>query len=64
MTDQQIVAASRLAYSNGLVVEPSGAAGLAAFVNQKIVRTESDKTVVIVLTGGNVSPQEFIKFTK
>ena len=64
VTEQQIIQATRLAYTNGLVVEPSGAAGLAAFLNQEIERRETEKTVVIVLTGGNVPPEEFLSFNK
>ena len=40
VTEQEIIQTSRLAFSNGLVVEPSGAAGLAAFLNQRIERKE------------------------
>ena len=64
VSEDQIIQTTRLAYNNGLVVEPSGAAGLAAFLNPKIERKETEKTVVIVLTGGNVSPEEFIAFSK
>ena len=64
VTEPQLLAATQLAFNNGLVVEPSGAAGLAAFINQKIVRRDSEKTVVIILTGGNVSPEELVSFSK
>ena len=64
LSDQEIIQTTRLAYSNGLVVEPSGAAALAAFLNQRIERKETEKTVVIVLTGGNVAPEELLSFSK
>ena len=62
VTEHQILHTTRLAFSNGLVLEPSGAAALAAFLHQKIERKETEKTVVIVLTGGNVSPEELSSF--
>lgn len=58
VTEDQIKDAAKAAFTNGLVVEPSGAAALAAFMNNKIDKIGSDSTIVIVLTGGNVSPQE------
>ena len=64
VTEHQLTETTRLAYNNGLVLEPSGAAGLAAFLNQKVERKEKEKTVVIVLTGGNVSPEELVSFSK
>ena len=64
VTDEQLLAATSLAYNNGLVVEPSGAAALAAFVNKKVARLEREKTVVIILTGGNVSPEELVSFSQ
>jgi threonine dehydratase len=47
-------------YSIGLVVEPSGAAGVAAVLAGHI--DMSGKSVVIVVTGGNVSPKELDKW--
>ena len=64
VTDEQLLAATSLAYNNGLVLEPSGAAALAAFVNKKVARLEGEKTVVIILTGGNVSPEELVSFSQ
>lgn len=58
VTENEIKDAAKAAFSNGLVVEPSGAAALAAFMTNKIEKIEDDQTLVIVLTGGNVSPQE------
>ena len=39
----------------GLILEPGGAVGLAAVLNQKtIIR---NKTVVVVLSGSNIDPK-------
>ena len=58
VTDEEIAKAAKVAFRNGLVVEPSGAAALAAFISNKIVRGDKQR-VVLVLTGGNVTPEEF-----
>ena len=47
-------------YGIGLVVEPSGAAGMAALLAGRVANVSS-KRVVIVLTGSNVSPKELDK---
>ena len=51
------------AFNNGLVVEPSGAAALAAFSSNKIPRGDK-QNLVLVLTGGNVTPEELIKMSQ
>lgn len=57
VTDQEVRAAVRFAFSNlRLVVEPGGAAALAAALAGKI---RLDDDCVIVLTGGNVDPLVF-----
>ena len=61
VTDDEIKTAAAAAYNNGLVVETSGAAGLAAFMTGKICRTNSEEKIVIVITGGNISPEEMTK---
>ena len=58
VTDEEITKAAQVAFNNGLVVEPSGAAALAAFISNKIVRDDRQR-LVMVLTGGNVTPEEF-----
>jgi len=58
VSEEEIKIATRAAFNNGLVVEPSGAAALAAFMNDKFKKDEQEKNFVIVLTGGNVSPEE------
>lgn len=58
--DEEIIRAVQTLYSIGLVVEPSGAAGVAAVLAGHI--DMSGKSVVIVVTGGNVSPKELDKW--
>ena len=48
-------------FERGLVVEPSGVAALAAVLTGKLAEKEPDlenKTVVAVVTGGNITPEE------
>ena len=49
--------AVRLLYGMGLVVEPSGAASVAAVLSKKVPDIAGKKVVAFV-TGGNVSPHE------
>ena len=49
-------------YNGGLVVEPSGAAAFAAFLEKKIPNVKAGKEVVIFLTGSNVTIDEMYKF--
>ncbi|XP_038667312.1 L-threonine dehydratase catabolic TdcB isoform X2 [Scyliorhinus canicula] len=56
VSDDEIKAAVSMLYKIGLVVEPSGAAAFAAIVGEKI--NLEGKTVVVIITGGNVSPEE------
>ena len=44
-------------YNGGLVVEPSGAAAFAALLHNKIPDV-AGKKVVVIITGGNVTPEE------
>lgn len=61
VTDAEVAEAMRFAFSTlKLVVEPGGAAGLAALLAGK-VRTWSDRTVGLVLSGGNVDPDQFAR---
>ncbi|XP_069485335.1 L-threonine ammonia-lyase-like [Ambystoma mexicanum] len=57
VSEKDIVEATSLLYRAGLVVEPSGAAAFAAVLKNKIPDLDN-KTVIVVLTGGNVSPEE------
>ena len=56
VTDHQVLKAIKYAYMNlGLILEPGGAVGLAAVLNQKtIIR---NKTIVVVLSGSNIDPK-------
>ena len=56
VTDHQVLKAIKYAYMNlGLILEPGGAVGLAAVLNQKTVI--KNKTVVVVLSGSNIDPK-------
>lgn len=52
--------AMKTLYGAGLVVEASGAAAVAAILAGK-VPDASGKKVVVVVTGGNVQPDELVK---
>lgn len=57
VTDSEVSKAQRFAYDrHGLVLEPSGAVGLAAALQGKV---RLDGCTAIVLTGGNVDPKAF-----
>jgi threonine dehydratase len=58
VSDQEVLTAMRLAYSEfGLVVEPGGAAGLAAVLSGRI--DVKDRNVTVVLSGSNVDASIF-----
>ena len=46
-------------YNGGLVVEPSGAAAFSALYHGKVPDVDG-KNIVVVITGGNVTPQELV----
>ena len=58
VSEAELCSAMGVAFDNGLVVEPSGAAALAAFLNQKIKPSRPEENIVIVLTGGNITPED------
>merc|ERR1711971_379560 len=58
VTEDQIREACLALHSNGLVVEPSGCAALAATLAGKVTSREAGGSLVVVLTGGNVTPTE------
>jgi len=61
VTDAEVAEAMRYAFSVlKLVVEPGGSAGLAALLAGK-VKTHGADTVGLVLSGGNVDPEQFAK---
>eukprot|EP00112_Aurelia_sp_Birch-Aquarium-sp1_P003785 Seg1427.3 transcript_id=Seg1427.3/GoldUCD/mRNA.D3Y31 product="putative serine racemase" protein_id=Seg1427.3/GoldUCD/D3Y31 len=57
ITESEIFRTVKLLYGMGLVVEPSGAAAVAAVLSNKVPDIEGKK-VVAFITGGNVSPSE------
>ncbi|XP_014674577.1 PREDICTED: serine racemase-like [Priapulus caudatus] len=57
VADEEIISAMWKLYDGGLKVEPSGAAALAAVLTGKIPDV-SGKNVVVVVSGGNVTPEE------
>lgn len=61
VSDEEIRAAVLTLYRAGLVVEPSGAAAFAAVVNGRIPDTEG-RSLVVILTGGNVGTDELASF--
>lgn len=59
VTDDEVRHAMRTAFEHlRLVVEPGGAVGLAAVLSNKL--DVKGKTVVVVLSGGNVDPELFV----
>ena len=63
VSDEDVRAAMRFAFRNlKLVVEPGGAVALAAVLTRKIETT--DKTTVIVVSGGNVDTEAFAEIQR
>lgn len=61
MSDEEIKAAVSTLYRSGLVVEPSGSASFAAIFNNKVPDVEG-KTIVCILSGGNIGKDELANF--
>jgi threonine dehydratase len=60
VTDKPVRAAMKTAFERlKLVLEPSGAAALAALLSGAV--DVADKTVVVVATGGNVAPEDYTR---
>uniref|UniRef100_A0A914VTF1 L-serine ammonia-lyase n=1 Tax=Plectus sambesii TaxID=2011161 RepID=A0A914VTF1_9BILA len=60
VSDSQIIAAMKTLHESlGLLVEPSGAAGVAALLFGKVPVDLQNKTVVVVISGGNISLDNF-----
>ncbi|GMI59998.1 hypothetical protein ScalyP_jg9987 [Parmales sp. scaly parma] len=57
VTDDELVEATRFAYSNGILAETSGCAGIAALMFGKLGDTKGKK-VVCVVSGSNISPED------
>ena len=63
VTDEEIAESVNILFHSGLVVEPSGTAAFTAVRCGKISGIEGKK-VVVVITGGNISPEELTTFVK
>ncbi|KAL2102523.1 hypothetical protein ACEWY4_001691 [Coilia grayii] len=61
VTDEEIKRAVSTLYRAGLVVEPSGSAAFAAIANDRIPDI-TGKTVVVILSGGNIGKDELLNF--
>ncbi|MCA3711828.1 MAG: threonine/serine dehydratase [Phenylobacterium sp.] len=62
VSDSEVAEAVRMAFSTlKLVVEPGGAAGLAALMAAKVPETAPGACVGLVLSGGNVDPDLFAR---
>ncbi|KAJ8245658.1 hypothetical protein GJAV_G00273080 [Gymnothorax javanicus] len=61
VSDEEIRSAVSTLYRSGLLVEPSGAAAFAAVANDRIPDI-SGKTVVVILSGGNIGKDELANF--
>jgi len=59
--DQMADAMRQLAKLARLVVEPSGAVGMAAHLAGSVPRTADDDARVIVISGGNVDPDLYLR---
>ncbi|XP_062374066.1 L-threonine ammonia-lyase isoform X1 [Sardina pilchardus] len=61
ITDEEIKSAVSTLYRSGLLVEPSGSAAFAAVTNGRIPDI-AGKTVVVILSGGNIGKDELVHF--
>lgn len=62
VSEGEIAAAVRdLAHRARLVVEPSGAVGMAAERSGAAARAENDDRRVIIVSGGNLDPEQFLR---
>lgn len=60
VSDEEMIASMKLLYDRGLKVEPAGSAAFTALVQGRI-KDVAGKKVVIVITGGNITPTELAK---
>lgn len=59
--DEMADAMRQLAHRARLVIEPSGAAAMAAHLAGRVPQTDADAARVIVLSGGNVDPDLYLR---
>ena len=62
VSDDEMVQCMKELYNRGLKVEPAGSAAMTALLTGKIKDLQG-KRVVVVLTGGNITPTELAKLT-
>lgn len=58
VTEEELKRAVETFFHTGLVVEASGAAAFAALQSNKIPDLSPESKVVVIVTGGNITPQE------
>lgn len=63
VSDLEITSAMLKLHERGLLVETSGAAAFAALLTGK-VKVEAGQKVVIVISGGNISPEETLQWSE
>ena len=61
VSDDEMVQCMKELYNRGLKVEPAGSAAMTALLAGKIKENLHGKKVVVVLTGGNITPKELAK---
>ena len=68
VSDEEILEACRILFEKGIKVEPSGCAGMAALIFNKIpnvdVQNALNIKIVVILSGGNVSALELANLLK
>ena len=60
VSDNEILETMFFLHARGLYVEPSGSAAFAALRHGKVPDAQN-KTVVVVVTGSNVTPEELVE---
>lgn len=58
VTEEELKRAVETFFHTGLVVEASGAAAFAALQSNKIPDLSPESKVVVIVTGGNITPKE------
>lgn len=57
VSDKEILQCMHALFARGIKAEPSGCAAMAALMNQRVPDVEG-KDVLVMITGGNASPEE------
>ena len=63
VSEEDIVSAVFTLYGCGLVVEPAGDTAFAALLHNRVTDVKVNN-VVVLLTGGNVTPQELCQLSE